>query len=97
MNYFNMKNDALGMQFRLTENLQRIAKASMKTDYTGIPTTTMGKSGAKLATLESEMFTKIVIGNLPITEFDTFVEEWKKNGGNDITKEVNEAYKSMKK
>ncbi|MFS0778212.1 hypothetical protein ABC255_19705 [Neobacillus sp. 3P2-tot-E-2] len=39
--------------------------------------------------MELEMVTKIILGE-SIGEFDKFVENWKKLGGDDITKEVNE-------
>ncbi|CAN7255711.1 extracellular solute-binding protein [Paenibacillus sp. LjRoot153] len=97
MSYTNMKNDALGMQFRLTENLDRIAKAAMKSAYTGTPTPAMGKFGVNLTKLESETFMKIVTGAVPIDEFDKFVDQWKKGGGDEIAKEVNEAYVKTKK
>jgi len=38
----------------------------------------------------------IIIGEYPIDEFDKIVEEWRKRGGDQITKEVNEWYKSVK-
>lgn len=57
--------------------------------FTSAPTKTMIDKGAYLNKLESETFTKIIIGDKPIDEFDRFVADWKKAGGNDITKEVN--------
>ncbi|KHF31042.1 hypothetical protein CM49_06447 [Paenibacillus sp. P1XP2] len=43
-----------------------------------------------------EIFLKIIMNQVPIDEFDKFVEEWKKLGGDDITKEVNEWYAKNK-
>ena len=37
---------------------------------------------------ENETFLKIIIGEEPIDAFDTFVEEWKAEGGDEITAEV---------
>ena len=37
---------------------------------------------------EDEAFTKIIMG-APIEEFDTFVETWKKLGGEAATEEIN--------
>ncbi|MBO7743103.1 extracellular solute-binding protein [Paenibacillus sp. MWE-103] len=36
-------------------------------------------------------FTKIIMGKEPIDYFDTFVKEWKAQGGDQITQEVNDA------
>lgn len=51
-------------------------------------TDTMEKKWANLKKLEDETFLKIVAGQLPIDEFDKFVEEWKSLGGDEITEEV---------
>ncbi len=37
---------------------------------------------------ENDIFLKIIIGEEPIDAFDTFVEEWKAEGGDAITAEV---------
>ena len=34
---------------------------------------------------------KIIIGEEPVDSFDTFVKEWKAEGGDEITAEVQEA------
>jgi putative aldouronate transport system substrate-binding protein len=49
-----------------------------------------------LEKLESETFTKIIMGE-SIDKFDDFVKEWKKAGGNEITKEVNDWYAANRK
>ena len=40
--------------------------------------------------LLQEGFTKIIVGQEPIDYFDTLVENWKRAGGEQATKEVNE-------
>lgn len=45
----------------------------------------------------SEVIIKIIMNQVSIDEFDKFVEEWKKLGGDDITAEVNEWYASAAK
>ncbi len=40
--------------------------------------------------LEEETFAKIITGKAGIEAFDSFVEEWKASGGDEITKEVQE-------
>ena len=37
-----------------------------------------------------ETFAKIIMGKADISEFDTFVENWKSQGGDQILKEINE-------
>ena len=82
--------DSLGIEFDLNANLDMIAEVAIRDQYFGVPTPGMGKYKADLNKLEIEYFTKIIVGNLPIDAFDDFVEEWKKKGGDEITKEVNE-------
>lgn len=60
------------------------------------PTKTMNSKQATLDKLRQETFVKIIYGNLPIDDFDKFVDNWKKLGGDQITKEVNEVVKSSK-
>ncbi|GAA3401150.1 extracellular solute-binding protein [Paenibacillus hodogayensis] len=46
--------------------------------------------------LEFEALTKIILGSSPVDEFDKYVEQWKKQGGDEVVKEVNEWYKTAK-
>lgn len=64
--------------------------------FTGAPTETMRSKGDFLVKMEKETFAKIIYGQLPLDEFDKFVEKWKSSGGSQITKEVNAWYKSVK-
>ncbi|MFC4776264.1 hypothetical protein ACFO9Q_05710 [Paenibacillus sp. GCM10023252] len=41
-------------------------------------------------------FTKIIMGKEPVDYFDTFVKEWKEQGGDQITKEINEVVQKNK-
>ncbi len=59
--------------------------------YIQADTETMAEKGATLNKMRLETFTKIIMGTASIDEFDTYVDNWKKLGGDDITKEVNEA------
>jgi putative aldouronate transport system substrate-binding protein len=65
--------------------------------FTGGSTTTMMDKGDYLNKLEMEVFSKIVFGNEPIEAYDKFITDWKAQGGDAITKEVNEWYKSVTK
>ena len=60
------------------------------------PTETMQRVWDQLQTMEKQTYTNIIYGKEPIEAFDTFVEQWKAEGGDQITKEVNEWYQSVK-
>lgn len=51
-------------------------------------TDTMSKKWTNLKKKEDEVFLKIIIGDADISAFDTFVQEWKAEGGDEITAEV---------
>ena len=53
-------------------------------------TETMETKWANLKKMEEETFAKIIMGKADISEFDTFVENWKKQGGDQILKEIND-------
>lgn len=59
--------------------------------FNAAPSANMLSKKPILDKLESETFTKIIMGD-SIDKFDSFVEEWKKAGGDEITKEVNDWY-----
>lgn len=54
-------------------------------------TKTMKKSSASLGKMEEEVFVGIVTGAIPLEGFDTFVADWKAQGGEAITAEIEEA------
>ncbi|MEC0372567.1 extracellular solute-binding protein [Paenibacillus chibensis] len=64
--------------------------------FYGAPTPTMVEKREILNRKRDEIFTKIIMNQVSIDEFDKFVAEWKKLGGDDITKEVNEWYAKSK-
>ncbi len=63
--------------------------------FTGAATPTMVSKWNLLRQSEMETFNKIIYGKLPIDAFDQFVANWKSNGGDQITQEVNEWFKSV--
>ncbi|MGG1552036.1 hypothetical protein [Paenibacillus ferrarius] len=65
--------------------------------YMGSSTPTMQSKQGILVKLEGDTFLSIIYGKKPIDEFDNFVKEWMSLGGENITKEVNEAYQKTKK
>jgi putative aldouronate transport system substrate-binding protein len=54
-------------------------------------TPTMERRWTNLKRKEDETFMKIITGELPLSAFDTFVSEWKAEGGDQITKEVQDS------
>lgn len=64
--------------------------------FTGPRTPMMKKNGEFLQKLATESYLKIIYGEEPLEYFDEFVKQWNKNGGEQITKEVNEWYQANK-
>jgi len=60
--------------------------------FSGPPTKSMPTKYILMNQNTMEVFTRIINGSSPLSEFDSFVTQWKNMGGNDITKEVNEWY-----
>lgn len=56
--------------------------------FYGTPTPTMAEKLPTLQTMETEMVTRVIMGE-PIELFDQFVEEWYALGGSEIVEEVN--------
>ena len=67
-------------------------KQYMKSELKGFTPETILNTGTTLDDILTEGFTKIIIGDQPIEYFDTVVENWKKAGGEQATKEMNELY-----
>ncbi|MFC4778165.1 extracellular solute-binding protein [Paenibacillus sp. GCM10023252] len=66
-------------------------------EFTGAPTKTMQSKKSILDKMRLDVYTKIIYGREPIDAFDKFVEDWYKNGGEQMTKEVNEWYDNVTK
>jgi putative aldouronate transport system substrate-binding protein len=58
--------------------------------FYGVPTEAMASYESTLKSLRDEVYTKIVMGASPLSDFDTFVQNWKRQGGDTMTNEVNE-------
>lgn len=71
-------------------------EASYPNMFVGSPTATMSSRWDFLKTTENETFTKIIYGEMPLDQFDKFVETWNSSGGEKVTAEVNEWYDSVK-
>lgn len=71
--------------------LQQPYKKTYSVTYS--QTKTMEGKWATLDKLEKETFLKIIMGAAPVDTFDQFVQDWKKQGGDQITAEVEEQAK----
>lgn len=92
---FKERLDSLG-DFHLYDNLQMIHDHVIANQYYGVPTPAMTKYDKQLDDLQDVMM-KIIMGIEPIDVFDLYVEQWKQQGGDEITKEVNAWYQSRSK
>lgn len=63
------------------------------TELRGSATPNYAKVKSTLDKLENETFTNIIMGANVEEEFAKFVDSWKKLGGDDATKEINDTYK----
>ncbi|GGD58238.1 extracellular solute-binding protein [Paenibacillus nasutitermitis] len=63
-------------------------------EFYGAPGSAMLEKKPVLDAKMSEIMIKIIMNQVPIDDFDKFVAEWKKLGGDEITAEVNEWYKT---
>ncbi|MFC4776683.1 ABC transporter substrate-binding protein [Paenibacillus sp. GCM10023252] len=70
------------------------ADTSKQDLFLGAPTKTMISKSEALRKLEQETFISIIYNKAPVSDFDKFVEKWKSSGGDEITAEVNEWFKS---
>lgn len=59
-------------------------------EFYGAPTEAMGEKSAALSKMQLETFTKIIMGAASVDAFDKYVSDYKKLGGDDIAKEVND-------
>lgn len=64
-------------------------------EYTAT-TKTMERKWANLQKLETETFLKIVVGDAPLDAFEQFAADWKAQGGDEITKEVQDEVNKSK-
>lgn len=65
--------------------------------YQGPSTKTMVARNDFLRKMQMDTFTSIIYGKSPLSAFDEFVSKWKSSGGDQITEEVNDWYKSIGK
>ncbi|MBU3113336.1 hypothetical protein [Clostridium lacusfryxellense] len=88
------KANALAYSFKpegslsIYENTKK-NKLELQNGFYGLSTETMTAKGSSLNKMQTEMITKIILGQ-SVDSFDKFVKDWKKLGGDQMTKEVNE-------
>lgn len=98
---YDQSYDAWGEMLCLAEHEGAEAAESLRDTevrdlFLGAPTPTMVEKKAYLDKIQDEAFVKIIMGEAPVDSFDTFVADWKANGGDAITKEVNQWYEENK-
>ncbi|MFE5320790.1 extracellular solute-binding protein [Paenibacillus sp. NPDC056579] len=82
-------------QFNAGKNVLNPINTEVYSEFYGI-TKSMEMKWANLAKLEDEAFLRIIVGDKPLDYFETFVSEWKKQGGDDVTKEVQKEVERLK-
>ena len=65
-------------------------------EFVTFNTETMTEKGATLKKMENEALVKVIMGDMSVDEYDTFIENWYKLGGQDITDELNAWYSTTK-
>jgi putative aldouronate transport system substrate-binding protein len=95
MNKDNPTGWAYRKVFLETEPLLKKYDSVVLDEFIGAPTKTMILRNASLQKLEGEMVTNIIVGG-DLKLFDTFVADWKAQGGDTITQEVNQWYVANK-
>jgi putative aldouronate transport system substrate-binding protein len=69
------------------------ANVNVVFSLTYAPNDTINSKWVNLKKLEDEAFLKIILGSAPIDSFDQFVTDWKAEGGDQITAEIQAAVK----
>ncbi|WP_274465727.1 MULTISPECIES: extracellular solute-binding protein [unclassified Paenibacillus] len=85
-----------GGSFAIMDQYDREKRYQIDEFYGTLTPAMLEKKGI-LEEKAKEAFTKIIMNNVSVDEFDKFVVEWKKLGGEQMTKEANEWYAKTKK
>ena len=67
----------------------------MLNQFLGAPGPNMVDFSGHLTALEDAAYLEIINGSRPLDDFDQFVADWKKSGGDEVTAEANEWYASV--
>ena len=93
-------NDPLGTQtnnrLAYAYSVEDAPKTGVFNKFLGLPTPGITAYQSTLDKMRDQTYFGIITGQKPLDEFDTFVTNWKKSGGDQITKEVNDWYAANK-
>lgn len=81
---------------QLNEAVRTYSSAPNQTDallFAALPSD--GKYKKDLTALTQKYFAQIISGELPLSDFDKYVAEWKAKGGDELTKEANDMYQKQ--
>ncbi|WP_336078392.1 extracellular solute-binding protein [Paenibacillus sp. 203] len=94
ISYWNKQSDSFMRSYSLLVGGRNFFDPNIHKvrSLTYIRTPTMEKAWGELSKLEHDTFLKIILGAEPIDSFDQFVEEWKEQGGDQVTVEVTAAH-----
>ncbi|UQZ86807.1 Lipoprotein LipO precursor [Paenibacillus konkukensis] len=79
------------------ENLDLVRDMGIKNPALSFVAPSAPDKQSDLNKLRDEEYVKLVMGKVPMDDFDRFVQEWLDKGGRQITKETNDWYKTQKK
>lgn len=87
------KADDYGWVWAFGVGLRPYSEGKFKfvTSLTYENTATMDKAWANLSNLEKTTFSKIIVGQASIDTFDSFVTQWKSEGGSQVTQEIQQS------
>lgn len=71
-------------------------KYRWKNPAEGLASETLSKKGVALQQKWMETMTKVIVGQLPLTAINDAAAAWKRDGGDDIIKEMNAQYQLLK-
>lgn len=77
--------------------IKTVESADTIYDEVYISTPAMVSKKAELDKLRDNTFISMIMGESSVSEFDKYVKQWKAQGGDEISKEVNNWYKEQKK
>lgn len=81
---------------KLNEAVRKYSSAPNWTDallFAALPSD--GKYKKDLTALTQKYFAQFISGEIPLSDFDKYVTEWKAKGGDELTKEANEMYQKQ--
>jgi len=89
------KDPHIAAAFDAMQSQVPIAKKEITTIAPPLPVN--AKFNQKLLKLETDYIVKAIAGSEKLENFDKFMEQWKKEGGSEASKEVNDWYSTKKK